>query len=155
TTIYLADPALRLVSARMGRNLLFTEVSAGNCVFAAGGAKPLVRLDGPENATQLKMVLGWSGAAASAYFGFDKLLEQAGEGSTPLVYHSDEWKTFAEPGVDSRFGNALDPAAGSDRSFAQLLPGDFTLPQELSAFGAALEPLPRPTVEVKGSSPRH
>jgi hypothetical protein len=77
------------------------------------------------------------------------MLEQTAENGASLQYASDEWRAFADA-ADARFiGLPLDPAAGSDRSFAQLLPGDFVLSSELAVFGAAIEPLPRPTVEVK------
>ena len=149
TTTYLTEPALHLAAAKAGRGLILTQLNATSNLFAAGAAaKPLVRLEGLENENQLKKVLAWSGAA-NAFVGFDRFLEQGGDGGTALHYQNDEWKRFTDAGPDSRFVRAaLQVAGGADRAFSSILPNDFPLKSDLAAYGAPLDKLPRPTIEI-------
>ena len=151
-TTYLAEPALHLASGKMGRGLVLTQVQATSCLFGVAAAKPLVRLDGPENENQLKKVLGWTGSS-NAFAGFDKLLELTGsDAGAPLIYQGDDWKRFTDAGADTRFDRTgLQPAAGVERDFTQFLPSHFSLKSaELSPYGAPPELLPKPAAELSG-----
>jgi hypothetical protein len=113
--------------------------------------KPLVRVEGLENESQFKKILGWTGST-NAFLGFDRLLDQSTlDGGATLVYQADDWKRFTDASADSRFERAaLQPAGGVDRAFQQWLPGDFAPRPDLALFGAAVDNLGKPTAVVSG-----
>jgi serine/threonine protein kinase len=151
-TAYLAEPALHLVSGKQGRGLSSIQVNASRCLFAAAAARPLVRLEGPENESQFKKLLNWSGIT-NAFSGFEKLLELVGsDAGTTLAYQSEDWKRFSDTGPETRFDRGgLPVAGGPERDFTQLLPNHFTAGMAAFAnFGAPLELLPRPFGEAGG-----
>jgi hypothetical protein len=152
TTTYLQE---HLVSLR-GKNakgLVFTQVTAEDCLFAAAAGKTLVHLEGPDGEEQMKRVFDWFGKR-NTYSGFDKVLEQqssadGGMGGR-LGYDQDRWKNFAkETDPEPRFVQVRFAVPEGDRPFSQALPEQFRAtrsePQvDFTDCGAPVEQLPTP-----------
>jgi hypothetical protein len=151
STFYLAAPALRMHTANRNRGLIYTQVSAANCLFGAAAVKPLVRVEGLDSENQLTKVLNW-GDAANAFAGYEKFLEMgAATGDPTLVYQSEEWTRFTGFDPDTRIERmAVQPGGGAGRGFVQFLPADFALKTDLANYGVQVEFLPNPTVDVIG-----
>jgi hypothetical protein len=97
----------------------------------------------------MRKLLAWSGGP-NAYAGFDKLLDASSEGGMALSFYADEWRRFTESGPETRFvGPLFQPPAGTERIFCKVLPDEFRLKSDLSIYGAVVEQLPRPSVEME------
>jgi hypothetical protein len=147
TTTYLQDHLVSL-RARSGKSLVYTDVQAENCVFAAAGGRPLVRIEGPDTEDQMRRVFAWHGKG-NTYSGYDKLLEQpAAEGGVPIRYDQDRWKTFAnETDPEPRFVQLKFAVPDSEAAFRQAVPPQFRIkatPGLEVNGGAPLQQLPAP-----------
>jgi hypothetical protein len=153
TTTYLTEPLLLESSAtKSGRGLAFAQVESNGCLFVSAAGKPLVRLEGPEGEMQMKKLLAWTGAM-NALAGFDKILDApGGDGGAATAYYADDWKRFTEA-ADTRIllGPLFQPEPGTERVFSKVVPQDFRLKSDVSAYGAVLDQLPRPSAEMAGS----
>ena len=148
TTTYLQDHLVSL-RGKSGKSLVYTEVQADNCLFAAAGSKALVRIEGPDTEDQMRRVFRWGGKG-NTYSGYDKFLEQqpAGEGGVALRYDQDRWKAFAnETDPDPRFVQLKFAVPDSEAAFRQAVPQQFRLKAEPGLDvrgGAPINQLPTP-----------
>jgi serine/threonine protein kinase len=151
TTAYFSEqPAFVLNSGKMGRGLAPMQINAVGCLFGTASSKPLVRLDGPENDSQLKKVLSWAGER-NWLCGFDKILEQSSDTGSMLVYQSEEWKRFTSADAMTRIDRLPMQLAGSaDKAMAMLVPKDFQFENDAPLFGVPTESVPVPSPEVNG-----
>jgi serine/threonine protein kinase len=150
STTYLTEPLLvEFSTSKSGRGLAAIAVDSSGCLFVSAAGKPLVRLDGPEGEMPMKKLLAWTGSM-NAYAGFDKIFDApGGDGAMATALYADDWKRFTESGNDTRFlGTLFVPEAGSERIFSKVLPQDFRLKSEVSVYGAVIDQLPRPSLEL-------
>jgi len=152
-TTYLTDHLVQLRAGKNGKGLVPTGVSAVNCLFAAGGSKAFINLDGLDGEKQMKELFIWEGRH-NAYDGFDRLLDQqpAGEAMVMLRYDQEKWRMFAnESDPQPLFVRARCFELGADRPLAQVVPEDFRAKGELRLqllnYGSTLtrDSLPRAT----------
>jgi serine/threonine protein kinase len=152
TTTYLQQHLVSL-RGKTGKGLVYTEVSADECLFAAAAGKSLVHIEGPDTEDQMRGLFRWSGSR-NIYSGFDKVLEQqsgADSGmSGRLGYDQDRWKRFSnETDPEPRFVQMKFAVPESDHPFSQALPEQFRAtrsePQvDFERCGAPIEQLPTP-----------
>jgi hypothetical protein len=145
-TAYLTDHLVRL-AGRDIRSLLPVEVRpVKDCLFASGGGKALVHLDGLETSdAQMHSVLTWEGTH-NAYSRFAPMLDQKPRGEDmPLPpYDRDRWKTFTGE-TDAMFVPVkfADPP-GPGTALAAVGPARFRVGSEYQQYGAAVNELPTP-----------
>lgn len=94
TTTYLASPMVQLADRKAGKALLFTDVFAQDCLFAAANGKPLVSLEGVNNMEQMRRLLTWKGRH-NAYCGYQNVLEQQPVDGGALPITGINWLSFA------------------------------------------------------------
>lgn len=146
TTTYLSDPLLNFSDRKNGKGLLFTSVSATECVFAAGGNKPLIRFEGLDTEERVRRVFEWQSSRKNAYCGFETILElQPGQGLPAIRQDHSRWQmNFAhEADPDPIFlaGKLFDQESG-DRLLVEMTPLDFRPRQEkVQEIGASIDQL--------------
>jgi hypothetical protein len=153
-TGYLSDPFVHLRAGKNTKGLVFTNLVASDCLFAAAGSKSLVHLEGLENEDQMRRLFAWNGEH-NVYNGFQQLLDlQPRESDTtmpPPPFGKTQWELFTRES-DARFEPGkvrFSATLGPESTLTKVMPSDFRLraESELHGCGADLERLPKPLEE--------
>jgi hypothetical protein len=151
-TTYVTENLLRLV----GKDLKASapvNFKPENCLFASGGKKALVHLEGVEGSeTQVRSQLTWEGRH-NAYSRFSPLLDQKprGDDMPMMPFYADKWKTFT--GEADPLFTSIDFATlpAGDASLTRVVPGNFKVAGETNVpgYGAAIDALPTPVLDAQ------